>query len=85
MCTLTKWTLNFKIFNNQALSALKNSNAESTCLLSDSVTHCIVGENYIEADVSAARELYDVTTVSPEWIRMSVMCKKLLPYPFNIF
>jgi len=54
-------------------------------LLSDSVTHCIVGENYIEADVSAARELYDVTTVTPEWIYMSVWCNKLLPYPFTTF
>lgn len=61
---------------------LKNSNAESTRLLSDSVTHCIVGINYVEDDVSAARELYDVTTVTPEWIRMSVLCNKLLPYPF---
>lgn len=60
---------------------MKNSNAESTCLLSDSVTHCIVGENYLEDDVSAARELYDITTVTPEWIRMSLLCNKLLPYP----
>ncbi|XP_022171154.1 PAX-interacting protein 1 isoform X2 [Myzus persicae] len=71
---------------DEALLVLKNSNAESTCLLSDSVTHCIVGKNYVEADVSAARELYDVTTVTPEWIRMSVLCSKLLPTkPFNPF
>ncbi|KAL5240628.1 hypothetical protein ACI65C_008038 [Semiaphis heraclei] len=71
---------------DEAILVLKNSNAESTCLLSDSVTHCIVGKNYVEADVSAARELYDVTTVTPEWIRMSVLCNKLLPTkPFNPF
>lgn len=71
---------------DEALMVLKNSNAESTRLLSDSVTHCIVGKNYVEADVSAARELYDVTTVTPEWIRMSVLCNKLLPTkPFNPF
>lgn len=66
----------------QVAAALKNSSAESTCLLSDSVTHCVVGENCTEADVSAARELYDVPTVTPQWIRMSVLCNRLLPYPF---
>lgn len=54
-------------------------------MLSDSVTHCIVGKNFVEPDVSAARELYDVTTVTSEWIRMSVLCNKLLPYPFIEF
>ncbi|KAL4142876.1 hypothetical protein QTP88_005269 [Uroleucon formosanum] len=72
--------------SDEVLMVLKNSNAESTRLLSDSVTHCIVGINYVEDDVSAARELYDVTTVTPEWIRMSVLCNKLLPTkPFNPF
>lgn len=49
---------------------------------SDYVTHCIVGEDPVDTDITDANELYEVPAVSQQWVSYSAKCKKLLPYPF---
>lgn len=48
------------------------------------VTHCIVGDQPRENDISDAKDLYEVPAVSPYWVLLSSFCKKLLQYPFKL-
>lgn len=46
------------------------------------VTHCIVGEQPRENDISDAKDLYEVPAVTPYWVLLSAFCNKILPHPF---
>ncbi|XP_054280605.1 PAX-interacting protein 1 isoform X6 [Macrosteles quadrilineatus] len=58
---------------------LQNNGAEGFSYFSDYVTHCIVGTDPVDTDISDANELYEVPAVTPEWVSYSLKCNKLLP------
>lgn len=67
------------------IKALKDGGAEGLNYFSDYVTHCILGDNFNDSDVTDAKDLYEVPAVLQDWVSMSVYCNTLLPYPFHIY
>ena len=65
----------------QIISLLRDGGGERTNYFSDYVTHCILGDDASEADISDAKDLYEVPAVNQKWVVYSVRCRKLLPYP----
>jgi len=63
------------------LSLLQDGGAEQQQHF-DFCTHCIVGEDAPESDISSAKDLYEVPAVTQQWVIRSTECGKLLPYPF---
>jgi len=64
------------------LNLLQEGGAERSNYFSDYVTHLIAGNEALENDISAAKDLYEIPAVTQNWILFSVKCNKLLPYPF---
>lgn len=69
----------------QLIKALTDRGAEKLSYFSDYVTHCILGENYSENEVSEAKDVFEVPAVTQDWVSMSVYCNRILPYPFYCF
>lgn len=61
---------------------MKDGGAKGVSYFSDYVTHCIVGDDPSESDISDANDLYEVPAVISDWVVLSAKCGKLLPYPF---
>ncbi|XP_072045733.1 PAX-interacting protein 1-like [Amphiura filiformis] len=59
-------------------SLLEESDAEVESYLTDRVTHVIATESD-HPEISEAKDLFELPVVSPQWISMSVRCRKLLP------
>jgi len=66
----------------QILNLLQEGGAERSNYFSDYVTHLIAGKDALENDISEAKDLHRIPTVTQNWILYSVKCNKLLPYPF---
>ncbi|XP_011057373.1 PREDICTED: PAX-interacting protein 1-like [Acromyrmex echinatior] len=61
------------------LNLLQEGGAERSNYFSDYVTHLIAGNEALENDISAAKDLYEIPAVTQNWILFSVKCNKLLP------
>ena len=64
------------------MNLLQEGGAERSNYFSDYVTHLIAGNEALENDISAAKDLYEIPAVTQNWVLFSVKCNKLLPYPF---
>ncbi|KAG8327804.1 PAX-interacting protein 1 [Homalodisca vitripennis] len=64
---------------NRVENILQKGGAEGFSYFSDYVTHCIVGSDPVDTDISDATDLYEVPAVSQEWVIYSHKCGKLLP------
>ncbi|KAF6207670.1 hypothetical protein GE061_016117 [Apolygus lucorum] len=74
--------IKFKISGNVpdvVLQILKDDGAEGSNYFSDFHTHCIVGEDPTDTDITDAKELYEIPAVHYEWVTLSQRCGKLLP------
>lgn len=61
------------------LNLLQEGGAERSNYFSDFVTHLIAGNEALENDISAAKDLYEIPAVTQNWILYSIKCNKLLP------
>jgi hypothetical protein len=65
------------------ISLLNDGGAKKTNYLSEIVTHCIAGEDFEESEISEAKDIYEIQSVTWKWIILSARCGTLLPYPLN--
>lgn len=63
---------------------LTDGGAKKTNYLSEIVTHCIAGEDFEESEISEAKDIYEIQSVTWKWIILSARCGTLLPYPFHL-
>lgn len=70
---------------DEVIQILKDGGAEGSNYFSDYQTHCIVGDDPTDTDLSDAKDLYEIPAVSVDWVLLSKKCGKLLPItPFNV-